>query len=300
MLDLHISEHGYTEIYPPYLVQTRDAGRHRPTCRSSRDNLYHDVRGRRLADPDRRGAGDQPAPRRDPRRQARCRSTTSPTRPASAASSSRRGRDVRGIKRGHQFDKVEMVKFVDPETQRRRADDAGAAVADVSARRWRLPYRVVQMCTGDLSFTAAKKYDLEVWAPGCGEWLEVSSLLELPRFPGAAREHPLPARRPARARVRPHAERLGTGAAAHDDRDHGELPAGRRFDRRPRRATALSRRSGADRPCQLRSAGTVLTGAHRRQAAIMRRRAHCEPAGLIGQVRAAACGSLRTRGGGLA
>jgi seryl-tRNA synthetase len=81
---------------------------------------------------------------------------------------------VRGIKRGHQFDKVEMVKFVRPESSdaelRSLLDDA----EDV-ARRLGLAHRVVQMCTGDLSFAAAMKFDVEVWAPGCGEWLEVSS-----------------------------------------------------------------------------------------------------------------------------
>jgi seryl-tRNA synthetase len=84
------------------------------------------------------------------------------------------GRDVRGIKRGHQFDKVELVKFVRPETSDAELTALLADAEDV-CRRLALPYRVVQMCTGDLSFTAAMKYDLEVWAPGCGEWLEVSS-----------------------------------------------------------------------------------------------------------------------------
>jgi seryl-tRNA synthetase len=84
------------------------------------------------------------------------------------------GRDVRGIKRGHQFDKVEMVKFVAPET----SDAELVALLDNAedvCRQLGLRHRVVQMCTGDLSFVAAMKYDVEVWAPGCGEWLEVSS-----------------------------------------------------------------------------------------------------------------------------
>jgi len=81
---------------------------------------------------------------------------------------------VRGIKRGHQFDKVEMVKFVRPETS---MDELMTLIADAEAvcRGLDIPYRVIQMCTGDLSFTAAAKYDLELWAPGCQEWLEVSS-----------------------------------------------------------------------------------------------------------------------------
>jgi seryl-tRNA synthetase len=84
------------------------------------------------------------------------------------------GRDVRGIKRGHQFDKVEMVKFVHPDTSDAELLTLLADAEDV-CRRLGLAWRIVQMCTGDLSFAAAMKYDVEVWAPGCGEWLEVSS-----------------------------------------------------------------------------------------------------------------------------
>jgi len=84
------------------------------------------------------------------------------------------GRDVRGIKRGHQFDKVEMVKVVRPESS---DDELKKLVDDASliCRRLEIPFRVVQMCTGDLGFTAAAKYDVEMWSPGSGEWLEVSS-----------------------------------------------------------------------------------------------------------------------------
>jgi seryl-tRNA synthetase len=87
------------------------------------------------------------------------------------------GRDVRGIKRGHQFDKVELVKIVegDPEISHREHQKLLADAEDI-ARRLGLPYRVVQMCTGDLSFVAARKYDIEVWAAGSQEWLEVSSV----------------------------------------------------------------------------------------------------------------------------
>jgi seryl-tRNA synthetase len=84
------------------------------------------------------------------------------------------GRDTRGIKRGHQFDKVEMVKFVTPETSMDELQSLIDNAEDI-CRLLELPYRVVQMCTGDLSFTAAVKYDLELWAAGSEEWLEVSS-----------------------------------------------------------------------------------------------------------------------------
>ena len=85
------------------------------------------------------------------------------------------GRDVRGIKRGHQFDKVEMVKLVRPETS---DDEFHKMVNDASeiCRRLKIPFRVVELCTADLSFASAITYDLEMWAPGCAEWLEVSSI----------------------------------------------------------------------------------------------------------------------------
>ncbi len=84
------------------------------------------------------------------------------------------GKDTRGIKRGHQFDKVEMYKYTTPETSFDELEKMVADAEDV-LRRLGLAYRVLQLCTGDLGFASAKTYDLEVWAPGCQEWLEVSS-----------------------------------------------------------------------------------------------------------------------------
>ena len=84
------------------------------------------------------------------------------------------GRDVRGIKRGHQFDKVEMVKLVHPSTSDAELDKLVEDACEL-CRRLKIPFRVIQMCTGDLGFSAAGKYDVEMWAPGVEEWLEVSS-----------------------------------------------------------------------------------------------------------------------------
>jgi len=84
------------------------------------------------------------------------------------------GRDVRGIKRGHQFDKVEMVKLVHPDSSDAELESLVENACEV-CRRLGLAFRVIRMGTGDLGFAAAAKYDVEVWAPGCGEWLEVSS-----------------------------------------------------------------------------------------------------------------------------
>jgi seryl-tRNA synthetase len=172
MLDVHVREHGYTEIYGPAMVKReclvgtgnlpkfgdalyRDAEEDLwwiPTAEVSVTNLYRDE----VIEPGRlpiHHVAYSPCFRREK---------------MSA------GRDVRGIKRGHQFDKVEMVKFVTPE----RSDDELARLVDDAediCRRLGIAHRVVQMCTGDLSFVAAMKYDIELWAPGCKEWLEVSS-----------------------------------------------------------------------------------------------------------------------------
>ena len=85
------------------------------------------------------------------------------------------GRDVRGIKRGHQFDKVEMYMYTRPEESdalhEKMREDAEATCAALG-----LPYRIKRLCTGDIGFGAAMTYDVEVWAAGCNEWLEVSSV----------------------------------------------------------------------------------------------------------------------------
>jgi seryl-tRNA synthetase len=85
------------------------------------------------------------------------------------------GREVRGIKRGHQFDKVEMYIYCKPNESekyfQRMIEDA-----ERICQKLELPYRVNKLCTGDLGFAAAYTYDIEVWAAGCGEWLEVSSI----------------------------------------------------------------------------------------------------------------------------
>ena len=84
------------------------------------------------------------------------------------------GRDVRGIKRVHQFEKVEMFTFTTPESSydalERMTEQAEAICAQLD-----IPYRRLEIVTGDLGFSASKKYDIEMWSPGCEEWLEVSS-----------------------------------------------------------------------------------------------------------------------------
>lgn len=85
------------------------------------------------------------------------------------------GRDVRGIKRGHQFDKVEMYKFTKPEDSDQELEKM-IADAEATCQALNIPYRLILKCAGDTSETARISYDLEAWAAGCGEWLEISSI----------------------------------------------------------------------------------------------------------------------------
>lgn len=172
MIDLHVSEHGYQEVYPPFLVR-REAMIGTGNLPKFGDNLYHDEETDLWLIP------TAEVPVTNLFREEILPPGSLPIYLVAATPCFRKekvsaGRDVRGIKRVHQFEKVEMVKFVEPERSDEELQQLVADAEDV-LRRLELPYRVVQMCTGDLSFTAAKKFDLEVWAPGSGEWLEVSS-----------------------------------------------------------------------------------------------------------------------------
>jgi seryl-tRNA synthetase len=172
MLDLHTQKHGYVEIYPPYMVR-RDCLIGTGNLPKFGDNLYHDAREDFWFIP------TAEVPVTNLYREEILDGAALPIRHVAFTACFRReqmaaGRDTRGIKRGHQFDKVELVKFVRPETS---MDELTALLADAEdvLRGLELPYRVVQMVTGDLSFSAMAKFDLELWAPGQAEWLEVSS-----------------------------------------------------------------------------------------------------------------------------
>jgi len=178
MLDLHTREHGYIEIEPPLLVRreilqgtgqlpkfeddvyrTTDDLFLVPTAEVPLTNLYKDE----ILD------GEQlPI--------AHTAYTPCFRREAGAA-----GKDTRGLLRVHQFDKVELVRFVTP------AESAGELEritqhAESVLQQLELPYRVVLLAAGDTGFAAAKTYDLEVWAPGIGAWLEVSSASSVTDF----------------------------------------------------------------------------------------------------------------------
>lgn len=178
MLDLH-SRQGYVEKYPPFMVkgQTLFGAGQLPKFQ---DNLYRDVEEDLWMVP------TAEVPLTGLHMDDILDEEKLPLRYTAYTPCFRRekmsaGRDVRGIKRGHQFDKVEMYIFCRPEESdielekmRQDAEDTCAGLG--------LPYRVKQLCTGDLGFGAAITYDIEVWAPGCGEWLEVSSVSNVRDF----------------------------------------------------------------------------------------------------------------------
>lgn len=172
MLDLHTTKHGYVEIFPPYMVHRRsmigtgqlpkfeeDAFKVVgtdyfliPTAEVPVTNMYRE----QILD------GDQ-LPIKHVAYSACFR--------AEAGSA---GRDTRGLIRQHQFNKVELVKFVKPEDSYEELEKLTQDAEEV-LQLLGLPYRVSMMCTGDLGFTAAKKYDLEVWMPSYGRYVEISS-----------------------------------------------------------------------------------------------------------------------------
>ncbi len=172
MLDLHTGEHGYREIFPPLVVNRasltatgqlpkfeEDAFRLpeydwflNPTAEVPVTNLY---RGEIL------DGSQLPI-----YHTAYC--------PSFRAEAGAAGRDTRGLIRMHQFNKVELVKFVKPERSYEELETL-TANAERVLQLLGIPYRVVAMCTGDLGFTAAKKYDLELWMPSYNRYVEISS-----------------------------------------------------------------------------------------------------------------------------
>lgn len=195
MLDLH-GEQGYEEVYTPFVVkeQCMWGARQLPKFR---DNLYRDVEDDLWLVP------TAEVPVTNLHRDEIFEASELPRRYCAYTPCFRRekmsaGRDVRGIKRGHQFDKVEMYMFVRPE-ESEAALEQMRADAEETCRRLGIPFRVKALCTGDLGFAATRTYDLELWAPGQAEWLEVSSCSNVASFQARAaniRYRPAPGARP--------------------------------------------------------------------------------------------------------
>ncbi len=172
MLDLHARQ-GYLEKYTPFMVrkETLFAAGQLPKFR---DNLYHD------AEEDLWMVPTAEVPLTGLHMDEILDGATLPRRYTAYTPCFRRekmsaGRDVRGIKRGHQFDKVEMYTFCTPDNSEAELERM-LAHAEQTCAELGFAYRVKKLCAGDLGFTARKTYDVEVWAPGCNEWLEVSSV----------------------------------------------------------------------------------------------------------------------------
>ena len=196
MLDLHTQEHGYTEVMVPAVVkkETMEGSGNLPKFI---DNLYHDDEDDLWLIP------TAEVPITNLYRDDILPPGTLPLYYVAQTPCFRRekaaaGRDTRGIKRVHQFNKVEMYKLVAPETSEEELERLVADAEDV-CRRLELPYRVLQLCTGDMGFASANTYDIEVWSAGCQEWLEVSSCSNCTDFQARRanlRYRPAPGARP--------------------------------------------------------------------------------------------------------
>lgn len=172
MLNLHTEEHGFTEILPPYMVN-RDAMTGTGQLPKFEDDMFHvpakdffmiptaevpvtNLRGNEIVD-----ESELPI----------YYTAHTPCWRKEAGSA---GRDTRGLIRQHQFNKVELVKFVKPETSYDELETLVNAAEEV-LKRLEIPYRVVVLSTGDLGFSSAKTYDIEVWMPSYGRYVEISS-----------------------------------------------------------------------------------------------------------------------------
>ncbi len=172
MLDIHTSEHGYIEIFPPFLVNSESVTGTGQLPKLA-DDMYH------LKDDDLWFIPTAEVPVTNMHRDEVLNPADFPIKYAAFSGCFRReagsyGKDTRGLQRLHQFNKVEMVQFVHPD----KSYEAWAGLvknAEAILQKLELPYRILELCTGDLSFAAARCHDIELWAPGTEKWLEVSS-----------------------------------------------------------------------------------------------------------------------------
>jgi seryl-tRNA synthetase len=172
MLDMHVREHGYTEVAPPYVVNEMAAlgTGHLPKYA---DEMYYIAEDRFYLIPTAElpvtnmHAGELMDPDALPKRYVAYT-------PCFRREAGSHGKDTRGILRVHQFDKVELMRFERPDASRAALEEL-TTHAEAVLQRLGLRYRVLLLAGGDLGFANAQTYDLEVWAPGVGRWLEVSS-----------------------------------------------------------------------------------------------------------------------------
>jgi seryl-tRNA synthetase len=172
MLDLHTEEHGYVEVLPPFMVNSK-AMRGTGQLPKFEEDLF------KIRDTDYYLIPTAEVPVTNLHAGETLREEDLPVKycsytPCFRAEAGAYGKDTRGIIRQHQFDKVELVKFAHPsssyEELEKLTDDAEEIL-----RRLELPYRVITLCTGDMGFSSAKTYDIEVWLPSQGVYREISS-----------------------------------------------------------------------------------------------------------------------------
>ncbi len=172
MLDVHISEHGYKEIFPPFLVN-RASMRGTGQLPKLEEDMY------RIDEEDYFLIPTAEVPLTNFHADEVLSEEDLPIYYTAYTACFRReagsyGKDTKGLIRVHQFDKVEMVKFTRPEDSMDELEKLLMDAEDI-LKRLELPYRVALLCTGEISFAAHKCYDIELWAPGTNKWLEVSS-----------------------------------------------------------------------------------------------------------------------------
>ncbi|MBN1405177.1 MAG: serine--tRNA ligase [Candidatus Omnitrophica bacterium] len=172
MIDLHVNKHGYTEIWPPALVN-RDSMISTGQLPKLEDDMY------KLKDEDLFLIPTAEVPvtnihRNEVLDEGRLPIYYTAYTPCFRKEAGSYGKDTKGLIRVHQFDKVEMVKFVKPEKSWEELESLLQNAEEV-IQLLEIPYRVVLLSTGDISFAASKCYDIEIWAPGAAKWLEVSS-----------------------------------------------------------------------------------------------------------------------------
>ncbi len=172
MLDLHTDQHNYVEVQPPFMVN-RDTMTGTGQLPKFEDDLFH------LDDPDFFLIPTAEVPVTNIHRDEILAAADLPVcytayTPCFRKEAGSHGRDTRGLIRQHQFNKVELVKFVAPEESDRELEKLLDNAEEV-LRQLQLPYRVVDLCTGDIGFSAARTFDIEVWLPGAQTYREISS-----------------------------------------------------------------------------------------------------------------------------
>jgi seryl-tRNA synthetase len=172
MLDLHTTEHGYTEVLPPFMVNRASM-----TATGQLPKFEEDLF--RLVDPDFLLIPTAEVPVTNIHRDEILKKTDLPISytahtPCFRREAGSHGKDTRGLIRQHQFNKVELVKFVHPEESQAELEKL-TGHAEKVLQLLELPYRVLALCSGDIGFSACKTYDLEVWLPGQNLYREISS-----------------------------------------------------------------------------------------------------------------------------